>query len=169
MNASGYRRFLLLVFVILLNLALITPAAASKPDMFTAIVDDTFEAADCGGFTLIESVQGRVKFSGHFDRDGNFVMEIARFSLKHTFTNSVTGASLFSPDVGIDKTVVNPDGSGTVAVVGVVSRIVVPGEGVVFRHLGRLVFDLETDEVVFEAGQHDDFAELVPLLCSALS
>ena len=95
-------------------------------------------------------------------------MEIARFSLRHTLSNSVTGASLSSPDVGIDMTVINQDGSGTVAVIGIVSQIVVPGEGPVFRHLGRIVFDINTGEVVFEAGQHDDFADLLPALCSAL-
>jgi len=44
----------------------------------------------------------------------------------------------------------------------------VPGEGVVFAHLGKLVFDLNTDEVLFVAGPHDDLGELLPVLCSAL-
>jgi len=68
---------------------------------------------------VIEQVQGKVKVSTHFDRDGTFVMEIARFSLRHTYTNSETGAALRSQDVGIDKIVVNEDGSGTVAVIGI--------------------------------------------------
>ena len=168
MNASWSRRLLLICSTILLSLGLFTPALAAKPEMFTLLVDDTFVAGECDGFSVIESVQGRIKFSAHFDNDGNFVMEIARFSLRHTFTNSETGAALSSPDVGIDKTVVNEDGSGTTAVIGIVSQIIVPGEGPVFRHLGRLVIDLNTDEVVFEAGQHDDFAGLLPALCSAL-
>ena len=168
MQASWSRRLLLSCSTILLTLTLVTPARAGKPDMITIPVDVTFVTGECDGFSVIEHVQGRIKVSTHFDKNGNFVMEIARYSLRHTYSNSETGASIFSPDVGIDKTVINPDGSGTVAVIGIVSRIVVPGEGLVFTHLGKIVFDINTGEVVFEAGQHDDFAELLPALCSAL-
>ena len=168
MNASWSRRLLLVCSTILLSLTLYTPAYAGKPVFTNITVDDTFVAGECDGFSVIEHVQGRVKVSTHFDKNGNFVMEIARFSLHHTYTNSETGASLFSPDVGIDKIVINEDGSGTVAVIGIVARIVVPGEGPVFRHLGRIVFDINTGQAIFEAGQHDDFADLLPALCAAL-
>jgi hypothetical protein len=70
--------------------------------------------------------------------------------------------------VGIDHITINQDGSATVAVVGIVARIVVPGEGLVFAHLGRIVFDLNTGEAIFEAGPHDDLLDLFPALCSAL-
>lgn len=168
MNASSDRRLLLVCSTILLSLALFTPAFAAKPELITIPVDDTFVAGECDGFLVIEHVQGKVKVSTHFDQNGNFVMEIARFSLRHTWSNSETGASLSSPDVGIDKVVINQDGSGTVAVIGIVARIVVPGEGSVFRHLGKIVFDVNTGEVLFEAGQHDSFADFLPTLCSAL-
>jgi hypothetical protein len=168
MNRSGFRRLLVTVITVLLSLTLVTSALAAKPEMITIPVDDTAVLGTCNGFDVIEHVQGKVKVSTHFDRDGTFVMEIARFSLRHTYTNSVTGASLRSPDVGIDKIVVNEDGSGTVAVIGIVTHIVVPGEGPVFTHLGKIVFDLATGEVLFEAGRHDDFANLLPALCSAL-
>lgn len=168
MNALWYRRLLLVVLIILLTLTLYTPALAAKPDFITFHVDDTFVFGDCAGFTVIEHVEGKIKVSTHFDKDGNFVMEIVRFSLRHTYSNSETGASLTSPDVGIDKITVNQDGSGTVAVIGIVARIVVPGEGLVFAHLGRIVFDLNTGEVLSVAGPHDDFADLLPVLCSAL-
>ena len=83
-------------------------------------------------------------------------------------SNSETGASLFSPDVGIDKFTIHKDGSATLAVIGIVSRIVVPGEGLVFAHLGRIVFDADTGEILSIAGQHDDLNGLLPVLCSAL-
>ena len=168
MNALWYRRLLLVVLTILLTLTLYTPALAAKPDMITIPVDDTLVFGECAGFTVIEHVEGTIKASLHTDKDGNPVMELVRFRLRHTYSNSETGASLTSQDVGIDKITMNQDGSGTVAVIGIVARIVVPGEGLVFAHLGRIVFDLETGEVVFEAGRHDDFADLLPVLCSAL-
>src|SRR5688572_29976645 len=168
MNASWYRRLRLVVLTILLTLTLYTPALAAKPEMFTIPVDDTFVLGECAGFSVIEHVQGTVKVSLHTDQDGNPVMELNRFRLRHTYSNSETGASLTSQDVGIDKVTINQDGSGTVAVIGIVARIVVPGEGLVFAHLGRIVFELGTGEVLFEAGRHDDLASLLPVLCSAL-
>jgi hypothetical protein len=168
MNASGYRRFLLVVLTALLTLTLYTPALAAKPEMITIPVDDTLEFGECAGFTVIEHVEGAIKASLHTDKDGNLVMELVRFRLRHTFSNSETGASLTSQDVGIDKITINQDGSGTVAVIGIVARIVVPGQGLVFAHLGNIVFDLDTGDVVLVAGPHDDFADLLPALCSAL-
>lgn len=168
MNASWYRRLLLVVLTVVLTLTLSTPALAAKPEMITIPVDDTLVFGECAGFSVIEHVQGTVKVSLHSDQDGNPVMELIRFRLRHTYSNSETGAFLTSQDVGIDKLTFNQDGSGAVAVIGIVARIVVPGEGLVFAHLGRIVFDLETGEVLFEAGRHDDFANLLPVLCSAL-
>jgi hypothetical protein len=168
MNALWYRRLLPVMLVMLLTLTLYTPALAAKPEMITIPVDDTLVFGECAGFSVIEHVEGAIKASLHTDQEGNPVMEIVRFRLRHTFSNSETGASLTSQDVGIDKVTINQDGSGTVAVIGIVARIVVPGEGLVFAHLGRIVFDLETGEVLFEAGRHDDFANLLPVLCSAL-
>ena len=168
MNASWYRRLTLVPLTLLLSFTLVTSVFAAKPDIFTIPVDDTFMLGECDGFSVIEHVEGRVKISTHFDQDGNFTMEIIRFSLRHTYTNSVTGESLTSPDVGIDKVVVHEDGSGEVNVIGIVGRIVVPGEGVVLAHLGKIVFDLNTGEVLFVGGPHDDLGELLPVLCSAL-
>jgi hypothetical protein len=168
MNGSGYRRLSVIVLSVLLSLALFTSAFAAKPEFFTIPVDDTLAFGECDGFTVIEHVQGKIKVSTHFDKDGSFSMEIVRFSLRHTYTNSETGASVRSQDVGIDKLTVNEDGSGTAAVIGIVARVVVAGEGLVFAHLGRIVFDLVTGDVLFEAGRHDDFADVLPALCAAL-
>ena len=168
MNMAWYRRLLFSVLTVLLTITFFTSALAAKPDIITIQVDDTFTIGECDGFTVMERVEGRIKVSTHYDQDGNFAMEINRFSLRHTLTNSETGASLFSPDVGIDKLTIHQDGSATLAVIGLVSRIVVPGEGLVFAHLGRIVFDADTGEVLSVAGPHDDFADLFPLLCAAL-
>jgi hypothetical protein len=152
----------------MLTLTLFTSAFATKPEFITIQVDETFVSGECNGFAVIEHVEGTVKASFRLAQNGNPAMEILRFRLRHTFSNSETGESLTSPDVGIDKVTFNEDGPLTVAVIGIVTRVVVPGEGPVFVHLGRIVFDAATGEVVFEAGRHDDFADLLPALCSAL-
>ena len=168
MNASGSRRLLLIVLITLLNLSLFTSAFAAKPEFITFQVDDTFVTGECDGFSIIEHVEGRIKVSAHFDKDGNFAMQVVRVHLRHTLSNSETGVSLTTPDVGIDKVTVHKDGSTTVAIIGVVARIVIPGQGLVFARIGRVVIDDNTGEAIFEAGQQDDFANLIPVLCSAL-
>ena len=168
MKIHHCRRWLLVGFVTLLSLATAVPAFATAPEFLTIPVDETFSLGECDGFTVIDHVEGTVKVSTHFDQDGNLVMEIARFSLRHTLTNSVTGKSLFSPDVGIDMFTISEDGSETVAVIGIVRRFVVPGEGIAFAIIGNIVFNLTTGEVQFVAGPHDAFADLGPILCSAL-
>jgi len=169
MNTLWYYRLLLVVLIPLLTLTLFTSASAAKPDFTFIPVDVTFERGECDGFTVIERVEGLLKFSTHFDQDGNIVMDIVRFIRgRHTFTNSETGTALFSPDVGIDKTTINKDGSTILAVMGFETRIVIPGEGIVYARIGNIVVNLNTGEVVFEAGQYDDLADLLPALCSAL-
>lgn len=168
MNGSWYRRLLSVPLTVLISLTLVTSVFAATPDMVTITVDDTFVLGACDGFEVIEHVEGTIKVSTHLDQDGNFAMEIVRFRLRHTYSNSVTGTSLSTPDVGIDKVTIDDEGSGTVAVIGIVARIVVPGEGLVFAHLGRIVFDLNTGEALFVAGPHEDLGELLPVLCSAL-
>ncbi|HSL29749.1 MAG TPA: hypothetical protein VK900_11155 [Anaerolineales bacterium] len=165
MNGSGYRRLSVIVLSLLLSLILATSALAAKPDFFTIPLDVT-ETLDCGGFIIEEHVEGTIRISTHFDKDGDFAMEIARFKLQHTFVNPETGASLSSPDVGINRVTVSQDGSFTLAEIGLVYRLVVPGEGLIFAVIGRAVFNLDTGEVLFEAGQHDE--DLLGPLCAAL-
>src|SRR3990172_6319437 len=112
MNTLWYYRLLLVVLIPLLTLTLFTSPSAAKPDFTVIPVDVTFGRGECDGFTVLERVEGLLKFSTHFDQNGNFAMEIARFiGGRHTFTNSETGAALFSPDVGINMTTLSQDGS----------------------------------------------------------
>jgi hypothetical protein len=162
MNTSRYRKLFTILLTSLLTLTIFTSAFATSPEFITRQIDETSEFGTCDGFSVIEHLEGTIKASFQYDQDGNFRMRIARFALSHTFTNSVTGASLFTPDVGIDQ-----EFTTHFAVIGLVGRIVVPGQGLVFVNLGRLVYD-NTGEVIFEAGPHDNFDDLLPVLCSAL-
>lgn len=169
MNASWSRRLLIVALVTLLTLIPFTSAFAGQPEFFTIPVDVTFERGACDGFTVIERVTGLLKFSNHFDQDGNIVVQTNVFIRgRHTFMNSETGATLFSPDVAIDKTTISQDGSEIAASMAFQTRIVVPGEGLVYARIGRIVVNLDTGDVLFEAGQFDDSANLLPALCSAL-
>jgi hypothetical protein len=84
----------------------------------------------------------------------------------------ITGVdeTVATPDVGVDKVTIAADGSATVAVIGLIARIVVPGEGLVGAETGRLVLVFEgpgdeEPDVLFKAG-HDDVAAAI---CAALA
>ena len=165
MNGSGYRRLSVIFLSLLLSLMLVTSVLAAKPDVFTIPLDVT-ETIACDGFTVEEHVEGTIRISTHFEANGDFAMEIAHFKLQHTFTNLETGASLSSPDVGINRVTISQDDSFRLAEIGIVYRLVVPGEGLIFALIGQTIFNLDTGEVVFEAGQHDE--DLLGPLCAAL-
>ena len=169
MNASRYRRLLLVMLTTLLTLTPFTSAFATKPEVQTFPIDVTSVIGECDGFSVIEHLEGEITVSTHFDQAGNFMMEISRFSLRHTFSNSETGASLFSPDVGIDRITLNEEGEAILAGIGIIRRIVVPGEGLVFAQVGIIRINLATGEVLFVGGPHEDFAGFLPALCSALA
>lgn len=165
-------RFLALTAV--LALALASAASAGKPTIVTEQVDETFIGAiDCGTVALDQRVVGVVKVRSFF-ANGELTRELSTFRLKQTFTNPVTGASLRSPDVGMDKLTVHEDGSATLMIVGIVVRVVVPGEGLVAGRNGqlRLFFESPDDmdpDVLLATGHQDTDEALDAALCEALA
>lgn len=150
-------------------LALAASAVAAKPDVTKIPIDET-NIINCGGYQLEESVQGTITIRS-FSQDGELVREITAYSLVHTFTNPDTGESVRTPDVGIDFVRLEEDGSFTVAIIGIVGRITIPGEGLVVADLGRIVLffespDDEEPDVVFDAGKHVDLSAAI---CEALA
>lgn len=73
--------------------------------------------------------------------------------------------------VRMQRISVNPDGSTTWVQDGAISKITVPGAGLVYADIGRLVIYTPaggTPQAVFEAGQHDDMSVLLAALCQYL-
>jgi hypothetical protein len=143
-------------------------AAAAKPAIERIPIDET-GTVPCGAYSLTHREQGFVVVHTQFDRHGDFRREVTSVSITHTITGP--GGTLTSRDVGIDRLVVQEDGSAILAVVGLVSRFVVPGEGLVAIDVGivRLRFDGPGDpepELLFDAGRHDD---LEAALCGLLA
>ena len=162
------RGFLVQGVLAALALALAGAAVAAKPVIATIPIDET-NVIRCQGFQLEESVQGSIKVRSFF-QNGQIVREVQSISLMHTVTNE-EGESVSTPDVGVDFVRINSDGSATVAVIGLVSRLTVPGEGLIAADVGRsvLFFESPTDQepdVLFQAGKHDD---LTAALCEALA
>ena len=150
---------------------LVSSAGAVAPDNFTVEVDESFSFDDCG-FTIEGRTTGFVKVHVFFDKAGNSVGVINNFALKVTYTNPETGETLTTPVVGPDIITFQDDGSETVASIGIIARIVVPGEGLVAAQIGKIVFfftDPEDEEpdVIFVAGPHD--GNILAALCEALA
>ena len=164
------RRLMAVLLGVAATFAVTAVATAAKPDMVTDRVDDT-NTIQCDGFTLSDHVFGTVKHRFWDDGAGNPVRELNSISLRHVTTNPTTGESITTRDVGVDSIRFSPDGSATLAIIGLVGRIVVPGQGLVAANTGRLVLffegpDDEEPDVIFESGQKDDLEAAV---CSVLA
>jgi hypothetical protein len=161
------------LLALLALLALPGAAAAGKPTFETIPIDesgpDEFLTEACG-FPVEFGVAGTVKVSVREGRGGT-VYEITRVRLTRSFTNAETGETVTTRDVGVDKVTIAADGSATVAVIGLIARIVVPGEGLVGAETGRLVLFFEgpgdeEPDVLFKAGHDDDVDAAI---CAALA
>lgn len=145
---------------------------AAGPDVFSVPVDETssFEACD---FPVENHTTGAIRIHDFFDEQGNLVREVANYNLKITYTNSLTGESVTSRSAGPDILQVNPDNSANLLSIGLLARIVLPGQGLLAVQTGRLVLfftdpgDQEPD-VLFEAGPHDDDTAVDAAICQAI-
>jgi hypothetical protein len=156
-----------------LALALVSAAWAAKPDAFRIDIDETIPGfIDCGSYQLDDHVVGHITFREFF-QDGELVMGLNNFALKHTISNPTTGESLMTPEVGPDHLKISTDGSSTLAIVGIVARAVVPGEGIVAGEVGKLTAfftdPADTEPDVSFAGIHDGFDAIDAAFCAALA
>ena len=143
-------------------------------------VDDPFEyqsngfyIGDCGDFDVLNDayIAGYVRY--RFDRNG----DLAFIRLHLSATESV----YYRSD---DPSIYLPGGPGEVQndlikfrddppsyfVTGIPFKVTVPGHGVIFHEAGRIDFDLDTLEVIWQSGGPHDFNDQnLDALCDALS
>ena len=148
-------------------------ASAAAPESVRIEVDEFIPGnLNCGSYSLDEHVFGHVIFR-NFVRDDEVVMTSDNFALKHTWTNPDTGESLTFPDVGVDHFTISRDGSAIFATVGIVARVVVPGEGIVAGEIGRVELFFtdpnDQDPDVTLSGIHDGFGAVEQAICEALA
>ena len=142
------------------------PASAGAPTITVEIVSES-HSDNCGSFEITHSIEGQVRI---FDFTPTRFQAVYHFV--ETFTNPANGKSLWTPNVGPDNVTFMEDGSVLVAAIGLISRLVVPGEGVVTQDAGRIVLyyeniDDQEPDVVFEAGPHD--GGTYPAICDYLA
>jgi hypothetical protein len=162
------RRFASVSVTVAALLALpIGSARAAAPLVETFHDEGSFEIGPCptSGITLIETYTEDDLIITFFDQAGNAVRVQVHIAYEGVVTNPETGQSVKDPAHAtrfIDLT------DGTHGPVGLYYSTTVPGVGVVFHDVGRLVRDADNN-ILFEAGPHDVLhGNDVALFCAAL-
>ncbi len=134
-------------------LALPLLAAAAPPVVETFHDEGSFAfAGSCpNGVTLVATFTEDVRVTTFFDKAGTPVRAQIKVNVAGVVTNPETGESVENPT---HTTVFVDLVEGTEAQVGLVFKATVPGVGVVFHDVGRVVFDA-AGNLIFEAGPHD--------------
>jgi hypothetical protein len=141
-------------------------AGAIAPKVETFHDEGSFTIGPCpSGVNLVETFTEDDRMITFFDQAGHPVSVQLHFNYEGVVTNPDTGQSVKDPLHAtrfIDLT------TGFHGPVGLYYSVTVPGLGVVFHDVGRLVRDVD-DNVIFEAGPHDvlQFGD-VALYCAAL-
>jgi hypothetical protein len=146
----------------------VAPAKAATPFILKVPVDFTSTSSDCG-FTVVDHLEGSFTMHTFFDKNGDPKIAIDTYALKETWTNPANGMSLSTTDAGPLITTINKDGTQTQAVIGLLTHVVLKGQGTIAAQVGKIVYTLdaagEITGTVFEAGKNDD---VFPAICAAL-
>ena len=155
---------------IALILAALAPLAqAAQPIQYTDEFSG-FEVFFCDGFDVINDGWVRFEVSDFIDDEGYWIRtQIHALILDDYFrADAPEGTHLTGTARSNHRITLGDDGhaywaqSGKALGIG----IIIPGYGPIFKDVGRIVFDLDSDwEVVFEAGSRHDLTVLNELLC----
>ena len=149
-----YRLLPALLSAIAIALFMFPVAVSAAPPLhetFTSEGSFSFAGPCPTGVTLVETFTEEVRVTTFFDNEGNPVRAQTTINFVGVITNPETGESV---EDASHHTVIEDLEEGTVTQVGLVFSATVPGVGVVFHDVGRVVFDAEGN-VDFEAGPHD--------------
>jgi hypothetical protein len=156
-----------LILVILMALIPFSVAFADGPIIIgPSHYEGSDVLADCGAFQILDVYDLKQTEKVYLDKDGNLLKVIIEAWGTDTLTNAVTGKAYsgsFHNSSLIDFST-TPRQS---AIMGIVYRVTVPGVGVVFLDVGRLVFERGTG-IIFQAGPHQLFDGDFETLCAAL-
>lgn len=144
-------------------------AAAAHPPLHEVFVNDPGFALpdiDCGTFTIREtSFSDRVDVITYFNNAGDPVRARIHVEFHGVLTNLSTGKTLrdhaaFSDAFDFIH--------GTQTETGVTFHYKIPHQGLVADN-GRIVFDLESGDVLFAAGSHDVTEQGLMAICPLLT
>ena len=139
------------VIVALFTLPVAVSATPPVVETFTNEESFSFAGPCPNDVTLAESFTEDLRITTFVDKEGTPVRVQIHSNFVGVVTNPETGATV--EDIG-HNTVMLDLVEGTETTVGLVFSSTVPGVGVVFHDVGRLVFDA-AGNMIFEAGPHD--------------
>lgn len=156
---------------ILLALVLVVPLAlASQPLRYT---QEFFgpDALPCDGFMVYNDAWVIFENVVYFDGEGNWIRTQIHSTITDDFyrADDPEGTHLTGTARANHRIAPGTDGHIYWAQAGLAlnTTIIIPGYGPLFRDVGRIVFDLDSDwEIVFEAGSRHDIQHLNDLLCA---
>lgn len=159
-----------LAFTICTALALValigaTTAGATAPTTTHVSLHRSFpHYLACDGFWIDGEFDLDRTTTTFYDNDGVAIRRMSHVHAEGTVGNPLTGK--FAPDSGDFKVTVDL-ATGTSTTEGKTNVATIPGEGIVYQVVGRLV--VSSGDVVFESGQHDDVDGTYGDLCSYLA
>ena len=140
-------------------------AGAAPPAEETGSFSGFEKVADCDGFEIWDRYETFWSGKLFFDREGSPSRIVEHVWGSDTFINSVTGESVTGT---INSGEIVDLVAGTANQNGVIGRITVPGEGLVFVDVGRYVVTFDGD-IEFLKGQHGFFESDFSRLCEVLA
>ena len=138
------------VAVALLTLPVAVSAAPPVVETFHDEGSFAFAGPCPNGVTLLGAFTEDVRVTTFFDEAGTPVRAQIKVDFVGVVTNPATGESVENPS---HQTIIVDLVEGTEAQVGLIFSVTVPGEGVVFHDVGRVVFDAAGNVII--AGPHD--------------
>ncbi len=150
MKGARFPYLLVGAVLLLLTFVPVSTAIAAEPLRFT-VQFDFADVIDCGTFTAIDEGVQVNRVTIFFDNEGNPVGAQTHLKLRAIVTNLTT---LKSAVDSADFTFFEDFAEGTGTVAGTALRTTAPGEGIVAKDAGKIVFDAGGN-VIFVAGTHD--------------
>ena len=147
-----------------------SPTAATAPTTEVVPIDFSFTppllSAACG-FPVTRHVEGTLTIRTFYDEQGSFALELDGYRLVETV--SANGRTLVGHTIQNIAVTLLDDGSFTVAIVGTDFRLPVPGAGISFGSVGRLLLLYAADNTLIEVAQDvGDVRTDVAVICEAL-
>jgi hypothetical protein len=166
-------RWVVLAASVLVAAVLATTAAAAAPvvveknNTFTRVFTGVDECSALGyDFTITAEFQIRRSVTDFYDNSGTLLREVVHVTFVGSETNDVNGKSV---PVNGQRHIVFDFVNGTITETGVLRHVTVQGQGIILHESGRVVVDLETEELLFEAGPKELFQGDLTALCEVLA
>ena len=149
------KHLLLLLVLLLVSL----PVPATKPDTYTFEFPDLIEVADCGEFRVMDNAWVVLEFKDFYDKKDNYIRtQIHATGFDDLYSDAdPEGIHLTGTAHTNFRYFFNDSDELLLSQAGLAVGIMVPGYGPLFLDAGRLVWNEDTGDLIFSAGNNHDW------------